>query len=108
MSHIVSTARPATMNAMGWPTRSVAVVIGTKRHVRTLLSRVSHLVLVPGELGTEELVVDPVPAAQCRVLPTVAPSAPETPPKKKVAVKGKAPIHQTTRPCACKVIQVPS
>ena len=72
------------------------------------LSRVSHLVLVLGELGTEELVVDPVPASQCQVLPMVAPSMPETTLKKKVTAKGKGPIHWMTRPCACKVTWVPS
>ena len=69
---------------------------------------VSHLVIVPGELGTEELVVDPVPAAQCQVLPMVAPSVPATMPKKKVAVKGKPPIHRMTHPHAQKVTRVPS
>jgi len=108
MSHVVSDARPFTMTDTVWPPKLVALVSRTRRHVRTSLSRVSHLVLVLGELGTEELVVDPVPAAQCRVLPTVAPSMPETMPKKRAAVKGKAPICRTNCPHSQKVTQIPS
>src|SRR5882724_3825745 len=54
------------------------------------------------------LVVDPVPAPQCRVVPAVVPPAPATTPVKRVAAKGKAPIRQTTRPCPHKVTWVPS
>jgi len=57
-------------------------------------------------LGTETLVVDPVPATQCRVVPMVAPPVPETMPAKKVTVKGKAPVRRTTCPCTHKVTQV--
>ena len=72
------------------------------------LLRVSHLVFVPGELGTEELVVDLVPVAQCQAPLMVAPSMPATMPQKKVPAKGKAPIHQMTHPHARKVTRVPS
>jgi len=108
VSHIVSAARPSTTSAMVWPTKSVAAVSGTRRHVRTLLSRVSCLYPVPDKLGTETLVVDPVPATQHQVVFMVAPPTPATMPAKKVSVKGKAPVHRTTRPHTCKVTWVPS
>ena len=108
MSHIVSTSRPSTTNAMVWPTMSVAVVSRTRRCVRMSSLRVSHLILALDELGTEKLVVDPVPAAQCWVLPTVSPSAPATPPKKRATAKGKAPNCQMNHPHAQKVMQISS
>ena len=70
--------------------------------------RVSCLFLVPGKLGTETLVVDPVPATQHRVVLAVAPPMPATMPEQKVTAKGKAPVCWMTRPHTHKVMQVPS
>src|SRR5882724_2995554 len=103
-----STAKPLAISAMASPTKSVAAASGTRRLAKMWLSRVSHLVFVPGGPGTEELVVDSVTATQCQVLPMVAPPVPVTMPQKQVPVKGKAPIHQTTRPRARKVMWAPS
>ena len=108
MSLVVSAARPSTTSAMACPTRSVAAVSGTRRHVRTSLWRVSWLIAGVWEWEAKLLVVDPVPATQRRVVPTVVPPMPATTPVKKITAKGKAPVRQTTRPRPRKVTWVPS
>jgi len=60
------------------------------------------------EWETKPLVVDPVPATQRHIVPVVVPPMPATMPAKKVAAKGKAPVHWMTRPHARKVTWVPS
>src|SRR5882724_9624458 len=59
-------AKPLAISATASLTRFVAVASGIRRLAKMWLSRVSHLVIAPGEPGTEELVVDSVPATQCR------------------------------------------
>ena len=103
-----SIARPLVISANALPTKSVVAASGTRRLAKMWLSRVSRLVFLPGESGTEELVVDSVPAAQHRAPLAVAPSVPATMLQKKVPAKGKAPIHWMTRPHALKVTWVPS
>src|SRR5882724_4069634 len=98
-----SVARPSVISAMALPTKSVAAASGTRRPAKMWLSRVSRLVFLPGELGTEELVVDSVPATQRWVPPVVASPVPATTSPKKVTAKGKAPVHRTTHPHAQKV-----
>src|SRR5882724_2431031 len=90
----VSVAKPSAISAMASLTKSVVTASRTRRLAKMWLLRVSHLVFVPGELGTEELVVDSVPASQCQAPLAVAPSVPATMPQKKVPAKGKAPIRQ--------------
>ena len=101
----VSIAKPLAISAMALPTKSVVAASGTRRLAKMWLLRVSHLIFVPGEPGTEELVLD---AAQCQAPLVVAPSVSATMLQKKIPAKGKAPIHWTTRPHAWKVMQVPS
>src|SRR5882724_5276148 len=96
----VSISKPLAISVIASPTKSVVAASGTRRLANMWLLRVSHLIFVPGEPGTEELVVDLVPAAQHRAPLMVAPSVPATTPQKKVPAKGKAPIHQTTCPHA--------
>jgi len=108
VTQCVSVSKPSAISAMALPTKSVVAASRTRRLAKMWLLRVSHLVFVPGELGTEELVVDLVPAAQRQALPAVAPSVPATMLQRKVPAKGKAPIHRKTHPCAWKVTQVPS
>src|SRR5882724_10991406 len=91
-----SIAKPLAISSMASLTRSVATASRTRRLAKIWLSRVSHLVIVPGEPGTEELVVDSVPAAQCQVLPVVAPSMPATTPQKKVPVLCHGSLYSRT------------
>jgi len=60
------------------------------------------------EWEAKPLVVDPVPATQHCIVPAVVPPIPATMLVKKVTVKGKAPVCQTTHPCPRKVTWVQS
>ena len=60
------------------------------------------------EWEAKPLVVDPVPATQCRIVPMVVPPVPVTMLANKVTMKKKAPVCQTTRPRPRKVTRVQS
>ena|SRR5882724_1128298 len=96
------------MSVTALPTMSVAAVNRTRRNAKMWLLRVSPLSSNHDSPGPGTSVVDPVPAAQCQVCLTVAPTTLAIPPMKKVTAKGKMVAHQLTHPWDQKVMHVTS